>query len=77
MGMFDWLLGKSNPKSITHKDKTYFFGHVLMTHWTCPSCKSEHNIPGGVDTRKWVDCEKCNKKPHYKWSWKLNKAVRV
>ena len=41
------------------------------------NCKHE-NISGAYGLIICADCGKgMDKKPHYKWSWKLNKAVRL
>lgn len=68
----------SNTASLHFKHTPFEGRKILMSNWECPKCKSCYSIPAQIDSRGWVDCQKCKEtKPHYKWSWKLNKAVRV
>ncbi len=83
--MFDWLLGSSkdvnssNPQSMHYK---YIkLGDEIVPARVSPCYCMLINQNRSIDD-KFVECGYCREaerelKPHYKWSWKLNKAVRL
>ena len=40
-------------------------------------CIYTYQADGSFERSKCLGCSMVEQKPHYKWSWKLNKAVRV
>ena len=45
-------------------------------------CNNSVIVPAQINANAVIKCEFCKEaeielKPHYKWSWKLNKAVRL
>jgi hypothetical protein len=71
-------IGESNPQSMHYKHVPFEDRVCHPVYWKCPSCSEQHLISRLMDTSQWRDCHICrDKKPKYKWSWKLNKAVRL
>lgn len=89
MVMFDWLFGSpkevhsSNPQSMHYKHVPFEDRAILQSNivqWVCDKGHSNFESSGKVTGRCYV-CSALSSgvrnKPHYKWSWKLNKAVRL
>ena len=76
-------IGESNPQSMHYKHVPFedrVFDKPSTTEWVCD--KGHRNI----EYSKCITgrCRVCGEvdsmlraKPHYKWSWKLKKAVRL
>ena len=68
----DWVCPKCNcSHKIPHQMDTRF--------WIdCNQCRELKSREGLYETAKGTPISKLKQiKPHYKWSWKLNKAVRL
>lgn len=85
MGMLNWLLGSSkdvntsNPQSMHYKGARV--GDEVIPVGASPCYCGMINLNRGFNDG-FVVCEFCKEaerelKPKYKWSWKLNKAVRL